>query len=145
VKNFERWLYQRDRDGVRTEPAVRVDHPIKQLGVAEGYRYDMIARRAAGDGRIGFAVDDRFLPAGPHLVAFKVTYHDQGEGTWTLRYQTPAGPAARTFSLKNSGKIKTATIFVPNAVFAAKGMNFDFTIESKGGNPPFSFVRLIRL
>jgi len=145
VKNFERWLYQRDRDGVRTEPAVQVKHPMKKLNAAEGYGYDMIARRAVGDGRIGFAVDDRFLPAGPHRVAFKITYHDQGEGAWTLRYQTPHGPVTRTFSLSNSGKIETVTCFAPDAVFEARDMNFDFVVESKGGNPPFSFVRVIRL
>ena len=56
VKNFERWLYQRDTEGYETEPAIKVPHPIKMWMVKKDHYFDYVARKSR---RIGFAVDDR--------------------------------------------------------------------------------------
>ncbi|MCL5743888.1 MAG: beta-galactosidase [Acidobacteria bacterium] len=149
VKNFERWLYQRDREGVRTVPAVKVEHPIDRIasGVPKDFKHDSIARRPdprGGNGRIGFAVDDRFLSGGPHNVTIKVTYHDCGTGEWALLYETPKGPAEQMVNLTNTGKVRTATFLIGDASFGARGLDFDFSIDGRGSAAAFSFVRVIK-
>ncbi|MBT3292470.1 MAG: hypothetical protein HN380_34520, partial [Victivallales bacterium] len=44
VKNFERWLYQRDADGARTEPAERVAVPEQMFEFHRKHLYDDTAR-----------------------------------------------------------------------------------------------------
>ena len=148
VKNFERWLYQRDRDGYRTIPAARAPHHESMYPSPPDQKYDFTARRtdiASGNDRIGFAVDDRFLSGGPHKVAIRVTYHDMGTGAWTLAYKTSDGEAARTIQCEGRGKLKTATFFLDDACFRAKGMEFDFEIKATGEDATISFVRVIKL
>jgi len=141
-RNFERWLYQRDRDGFRTTPAVKVPMPVKQWMSQKDRYYDYVARTGA---RIGFAVDDRFLGgAGPHRVAVKISYIDGPAGKLVLRYGTRRGARLKQLDLGNTGKLKTATFFLDDAVFAAGGHDYDFTISGSGG-VTVSFVRVIRL
>ena len=148
VKNFERWLYQRDREGYRTVPVHKVaQHPHMWMS-PKGYKFDYIARRtdrAAGQDRIGFAVDDRFLLGGPHRVAIKVTYWDDVSGAWRLVYHTPRNTASRTVETHGTGKVRTATFFLNDAVFPAKGLDFDFEIQAVKGDVTISFVRVIKL
>lgn len=146
VKNFERWLYQRDSEGYETRPAVKIDHSIRMWMVhgdkktGEGKFHDYIARSGK---RIGFAVDDRFLSGGPHRVAVKITYLDEGVGDLSLHYSTPSGKAKRSVARKDTGKMTTATFFLDDIVFAAKNMNYDLSIEGHPG-VTISFVRLIK-
>ncbi len=147
VKNFERWLFQRDRGGYRTLPAVKVTIPDQLRCHHPKHKYDYIARRtdmASGNSAIGFAVDDRFLSRGPYKVAIKVTYHDIGKGKWSMVYLTPNGEATCAVSCENTGKIKTATFFLDDASFPAKGTAFDFEIRATGDDATISFVRVIR-
>ena len=99
---------------------------------------------ASGNSAIGFAVDDRFLSRGPYKVAIKVTYHDIGKGKWSMVYLTPNGEATCAVSCENTGKIKTATFFLDDASFPAKGTAFDFEIRATGDDATISFVRVIR-
>ncbi len=148
VKNFERWLYQRDRDGCRTVPAVRVPHHESHYPSPPDQKYDFTARRtdlASGSDRIGFALDDRFLSGGPHRVAVKVTYHDLSKGTWTLAYKTPNGEATRATQCEGDGKLKTATFFLTDASFPASDLDYDFEIRATDTDATISFVRLIKL
>jgi hypothetical protein len=148
VKNFERWLYQRDRDGYRTVPAARVPHHESMYPSPPDQKYDFTARRtdlASGSDRIGFAVDDRFLSGGPHKVAVKVTYHDVSKGAWTLAYRTPDGESTRTIQCQGTDKIRTATFFLSDAVFPAKDLDFDFEIRAAESDAVISFVRVVRL
>jgi hypothetical protein len=152
VKNFERWLYQRDRQGARTTAACKVDHPAAPVlmapGVPQDQQYDLTARRtdaAAGNTRIGFALDDRFLSGGPHKAAVKVTYRDVGTGKWNLAVRAPQGETVRTVSCGDTGGVKTATFFLGAAVFPAKDLDFDFEVRALDGDATISFVRVIRL
>ena len=77
VKNFERWLYQRDSQGFETKPAIQIQQPGKMWMVPKGREYDYIARSGK---RIGLAVDDRWAGDAPVDVAIKVTYFDIGFG-----------------------------------------------------------------
>lgn len=147
VKNFERWLHQRDATGARTTPCMKVPAPM-QRGHDPKRLYDYNARRtdiAAGNRRISFAVDDRFGAAGPHKVAVKVTYLDTGAAEWALAYTTPAGQARRTIRCGNTNTLKTATFFLDDACFAARKMAFDFSIEAVKGDVTLCMVRVIRL
>jgi len=144
VRNFERWLYQRDAAGARTTPVMKVPAPM-QRGHAPDKVYDHNARRtdrASGNTKITFAVDDRFLSAGPHQVAVKVTYLDQAGATWALVYATPKGKARRTISCGKTGALKTATFFLDDACFGAKKLATDFAIEAASGDVSICMVRV---
>ncbi|NQT86446.1 hypothetical protein HQ560_06750 [bacterium] len=148
VRNFERWLIQRDRDGYRTKPVLKAAQHEMMWMVPKGHKFDWIARRtdlASGNGRIGFALDDRFLSGGPHRVAIKVTYHDHGRGRWALVTARPNGARARrTVQSRDTGKMMTATFHLDDACFPAEGDAFDFHIEAKGEDATVSFVRVIK-
>ncbi len=148
VRNFERWLYQRDRDGYRTKPAIRAAQHEMMWMVPQGYKYDWISRRtdiAGGNRRIGFAVDDRFLSGGPHSAAIKVTYRDVGHGRWALVYARPAGSQGRrSIQCRDTGKVLTATFHLTDACFGAKDDDFDFHIEAEGEDAIVSFIRVIK-
>ena len=141
ARNFERWLYQRDTKGFETAPAVKIKMPVRQWIVQKDRMFDFVAR--AG-GKIGFAIDDRFLTGGPHKVAVKISYFDMPEGKLSLHYKTPKGSAAKTVKLTNTGKLKTATFFLTDAIFDAKDLNYDLTIEGSK-EAVISFVRVIKL
>ena len=147
VKNFERWLHQRDAPGARTTPCIKVPAPM-QRGHHPEHLYDYNARRtdaAAGNTKITFAVDDRFMSAGPHKVAVKVTYLDAAGVAWSLAYTTPAGPARRTVRCGGTETLKTATFFLDDACFPGRKMDADFAIEAVKGDVPVCMVRIIRL
>lgn len=142
VKNFERWLYQRDSQGFKTQPAVKIDQAIQMWMVEPGKYYDYIARQGK---QIGFAVDDRWSGGGPVNVAVKVTYFDTGRGTVEMDLKTKKGNRRRTINLTGTGALKTATFFVNEAVFSAKGMDYDIVLKSTDAGAAISFVRVIRL
>jgi len=148
IRNFERWLAQRDRDGYRTAPAIRAAQHEMMWMVPPGSKFDWIARRtdlAGGNRRIGLALDDRFLSGGPHRVAVKVTYHDLGHGRWSLVYALPGGShARRAIRCRGTGKVFTATFHLTDACFPAKDDAFDFYIEAEGEDATVSFVRVIK-
>jgi len=148
VKNFERWLTQRDRDGYRTKPAIKAAQHKSLWMVPTDSRFDWIARRTdlAGDNpRIGFILDDRFLRGGPHSVAIKITYHDIGRGKWTLVYTRPRGAVGqRIVQCKDSKKVLTVTFHLRDACFTGKADAFDFHIRAAGEDATISFVRVIK-
>ena len=142
VKNIERWLYQRDSSGFETTPAVKIDHPIRMWMVQPDHYYDYIARKGR---QIGLAVDDRWAGGGPVNIALKTTYFDQGHGSIKVGVRTVTGDVTRQIDLTGSGKLKTATILIKDAVFPAEKMDYDITFKSSGDAAVLSFVRIIRL
>jgi len=148
IRNFERWLRQRDRDGYRTVPALKATQHTRLWMVPDGHRFDWLARRtdlASGNPRIGFIVHDRFLLGGPHRVAVKITWHDRGRGTWALVYPTgPATTSQREVQCRDTGKVFTSTFHLADAWFPAKGEAFDFHIQARTHDATISFVRLIK-
>ena len=142
AKNWERWLYQRDTEGAETKPAIKIQQPIEMWMVQPGKYHDYIARSGK---RIGMAVDDRWSHGKPTDVAIKVTYFDVGKGKIEVGFRTSEGAAKRTIQRADSGKLKTATFFVDDAVFVAKGMDYDIVFQSLESDAVISFVRVIRL
>ncbi|NOZ22960.1 MAG: hypothetical protein GXP25_17925 [Planctomycetes bacterium] len=148
IKNFERWLHQRDREGYKTVPVCKVKQHERLWIAPKTHKYDLTARRtdrASGNDKIGFAVDDRFLSGGPHKVAVKITYRDIGKGAWLLAYRTPQGESTREVRCTGTNKVKTATFFLDDACFPAKGMDFDFEIRAVDGDATVSFVRVVKV
>ncbi|MCP4261386.1 MAG: hypothetical protein GY774_28375 [Planctomycetes bacterium] len=142
VKNFERWLYQRDSEGFETQPAVKIEQPIQMWMVEPGKYYDYIGRQGQ---QIGFAVDDRWCGGASANVAIKATYFDIGRGTVDVIVRTKTGPSKRSINLTGIGDLKTATFFFNDVVFSAKGMNYDIIFKSTGTDAVLSFVRVIKL
>lgn len=87
IKNFERWLYQRDAPHFETTPAIKIDHAIRMWMVQQGKEYDYIARKGK---RIGFDIDDRWL-AEKRRIAIKVTFLDDQTGSFRLIFRTDDG------------------------------------------------------
>ena len=145
VKNFERWLYQRDKPGFIAAPAEKVWIPEIMVFYHRDHKYDYTARKtivSKGQHSIGFAVDDRFLSGGPHKVAVKITYNDIGKARWALVYNN--GKNSKEMSCWGNGTIRTVTWFLDDAVFNAGDMDFDFEIKAIEGDAVIKFVRVIK-
>jgi hypothetical protein len=150
VKNFERWLYQRDADGARTEATAKVEVPSQMFEFDRSHLFDMTARKtmsAQGQTVIRFALDDAFLGDQQHAVAVKITYLDCANATWLLEYTNTNGAlATRPVTCNDSGAVKTATFILKDARFPGKGYTgMDFQIRATKGDAVIRFVRLIKL
>ena len=139
LKNFERWLYQRDTPGFETVPV----EPISNDPVGLWMTSKTVDHMAKRGHHIGFAIDDRFMGSDPVSVAVKVTYLDQTEGTLTLNYQTPRGPLQKSIRLQRDGKLKTATFVIEDLIAPAMGLDYDITI-SASNDALLSFLRIIK-
>ncbi|MGL5019804.1 MAG: beta-galactosidase [Luteolibacter sp.] len=138
-KNYERWLYQRDSAGYETEAVLPVPMPVRQWMIANGRDTDLIAR--AGK-KIGFAVDDRFLPETPQPVTFKITFYDGVKGTLNLVYQNGAETVSYPIVATGEDTIRTATVHT-TALFKSKAFAYDFEIQSPE-KVPVCIVRVIK-
>ncbi len=146
VKNLERWLYQRDINGVSTKSTLRQDHSFNASGNDQLESSKWYVDLARSGNAIGIAVDDRFLNGGPNEVAIKVTFFDSDTAQWTLDYSRPDGTTGtRKVQGSATGVVRTATFFLKDFVAARNGMDFDFWLRSASGNTPFMFVRLVKL
>ncbi len=150
VKNFERWLYQRDAEGARTEAVERVDVTEQMFEYHPEHRYDLTARKtiaAEGQKEIRFAVDDRFLSGGPHRVAVKITFLDRNDAEWELRYFSNANTvSARPVRCGASGEAKTVTFILDDAWFPGQGYKGpDLIIHANKGDATIRFVRIVKL
>jgi hypothetical protein len=150
VKNFERWLYQRDADGARTLATERVDVPTQMFEYDRDHLYDLTARQtqqAKGQSAIRFGVDKSFLAGGPHAIAVKITYLDRAQAEWRLEYFTGEGATAtRRVSCGDSGAAKTATFILNDAHFPGRGYaGLDFQVRALKGDAVIRLVRVIKL
>ena len=150
VKNFERWLLQRDVPGGLTVPAERVDRAfnsgVASTGNVEQY-YDYVARRtdlATDNPYIYFDLDDRFQIGSRTLI--KVEFRDDSETAWRLEYLDTTDVLASTPAVNNrgSGEVKTATFTIDGARFAGglpHGMDFRLVCDG----PQDLTVRWVRV
>ena len=142
LKNFERWVYQRDCVGYETEAVVRINHAIKMWMVEPGKYFDLIARTG---NKIGFKVDPKFINGKEKNVALKITYFDEGKGSWKVVFNGVNGIIDREVQCTDSKKLMTATFFVTSDFVQNKNaFNFE-CISQNGLKPVVSFVRLIKL
>ena len=142
IKNFERWIYQRDSEGYETEPVIKIDHAIKMWMVKKGYHYDYVARRGS---KIGFKVERRFLNGNRKNIAVKVSYFDIGNGSFDILYNRFGKIKKRTVECTNTGKVKTATFFIVADFKDEKPLKHDLEIVGVGDyKPTISFLRIIK-
>jgi hypothetical protein len=141
VKNFERWLYQRDSKGYETEAVIPIDKNYQSEWYGSDPK-DYVARKGA---KIGFAADDVAFPTNvEHDVAIKISYIDTIEGTLKLVYRNNSGLQERTINTTGDDVVRTATFFV-TAKFDASGFDYDFELQSETGKEvPVSFVRVVK-
>jgi len=141
VKNFERWVYQRDFPGYETTPAVKIQQAIQMWMVQPGMYFDYIARSGK---QIGFDIDENWKKDGNYVI--KVSYIDDCQGKLTLLYKDSDKEVKRSIELSGDGELKTASFFVPDLTFNSLDHNFDFIL--KAGNQTdhitVSFVRIVK-
>lgn len=142
VKNFERWLYQRDAEGYYTKPAVKINHAIKMWMVPSDHYYDFIARQGS---QIGFDIDDRWLVHNEkNEFALKVTYLDNEKGVLQVIYNK--GNSTNEIELFGDGKLKTTTFLIKDMKENSLENDFDFVLKSKKSTKEItiSMVRLVK-
>lgn len=153
VRNFERWLTQRDLPGGETVPAERTFREY----YAGGYHgsgpdewYDDLARRtdiASDNSFIYFDLDDSFIING--AVQIKVEITDNSDAVWHLDFTNTNHQlvSTDTFSNQNDGTIKTVTFSINQASFLNGFDNgMDFRIVCDGpGDVSVRWVRLVRM
>lgn len=147
VKNFERGLLQRDRDGFTPEPDLVT--PRGPMWTDSTMAGDWGART----GRMGFHLDAAFgFAPGPEGVMLKVTWLDRAVrkgGTparWTASYEGPAGPATSPVIAGNGdGREKTTTLRLPDfSVTRTLDTGYGLTLNPVSGPLTVLFVRLTR-
>ena len=148
VKNFERWVWQRDigPDGV-TEPAVKID--ISQLHQWASWRdYEFKARKTnikENQDAMYFKVDKNWFSEDKQDVRIFVSYLDSLSSAWQLEYRSE-GKLMKTPVVENHDKHvwKTAVFdmpgFVPDGSFPG---DMDFRLKLAGENDVI--VRLVRV
>jgi hypothetical protein len=151
IRNFERWLVQREvqPDG-RTIATQRVNPPPEFAETNGGSFEALRTDRATGNNYIYFGVDDRFINSGPTRVQIKVTYLDNFSGRWHIEYDAADGNAYKQTvhqTNANDGRWKTVTFTLPDAAFLNRqNGQMDFRLYN-GGSSDISvrFVRVIKL
>ena len=140
VKNFERWLYQRDAPGYETKPAIKIKHAIKMWMVQDNKYYDYIARSGK---KIGFDIDDRWTGI-EDSIAIKITYFDNEAGELLLKFKNQNTIEIKNLILKGDQKLKSATFFIYKLGSNEMKHNFDFTLEA-GSNTSEIVISMVRV
>ncbi|MBW2263764.1 MAG: hypothetical protein JRG91_17520, partial [Deltaproteobacteria bacterium] len=154
MKNFERYLYQRDLPGAMT---VAVEPVERTVGGNESYLenppwgtdmpYDLTARRTdrdSGSDRILFSVEDGFLEDGTSTFLLKVTWLDDG-ASWHAEFDSGETSSTQSVTGTGDGGWSTATLLIDGAAFAG-GLEGgqDLAIVSETGDVTVKFVRLVK-
>ena len=142
VKNFERWIYQRDAQGYETVPVMKIEHPIEMWMVEPGKYYDYVARQGR---QIGFYVEDQWKGQ-EDSIAVKISYFDNSPGSLNLVYNNGEDEVVSPIPLTGDHQLKTATLFIGKLQANSLEHNFDFVLRAGGPNENVvvSFVRLVR-
>ncbi len=147
VKNFERWVFQRDTDGARTVPAEKVTIPKQMTDHHPKALFDYTARRTDsihGQRAIVFGIYDGFLFGTGHNVTIKVTYLDLKKAEWKLKVPRTNGTCETTVQNKGTKKVMTLTMVCEDAAFLGQDYGEDFRIEALQDDVTVSFVRVIK-
>jgi hypothetical protein len=147
VKNFERWVWQRDigPDG-QTKPVIKFDiHNLHQWASARGYEYKARSTNLSEDQTsLYFNVSKEWFNE-QHDIQLFVTYLDSMETTWQVVYPKKEGLwSTPKVSVGNSGEWKTAVFSIPD-FYPGETLpgNMDFKIRVTGEND--GIFRLVRV
>ncbi|WP_243229052.1 hypothetical protein [Microbacterium sp. CIAB417] len=140
VRNLERWLVQVDETGSvahRTDVDVHTGDVEAENGTAhEGLSTDV----GGGDTGFVFSVDERFAGAVEGGAVLKVTFLD--EGTGSFRVETDAGDTVAV-ERTGSGRWRTATIALPAGAVGAEATRLRIALDDAADDLVVRFVRLI--
>lgn len=139
VKNFERWLYQRDSEGFKTKPDVAMRHPTRMWMVEKEMDFDYVARRGK---RIGFNIDDRWCGGSTDRLAVKITFFNTHRDEISIKVRTRDGWKTAQVKVDGTGGVRTATAFFDHAVFTGEQAN-DIILDCRRGKLPIAFVRAV--
>ena len=148
VKNWERWLTQRDVSprGI-TVPTAAITSPAPQIGKSYEARR---TNRATTSDWIHFNVNDQFIYGGSTDVDIYVTYLDNNHAKWSLSYDA-YGTAIykKAGSVQNiaDGKWKTVKFAVTDAGFSNRQAGAtDFQLYNGGVQDlTVRFVRVVKV
>ena len=147
MKNFERWLSQREATGYTTTATKKIYYdnyqPINVRSINGEAMHDKIAREGK---KIGFNIDNRWNGVKDSL-AFKVSVFDDNAGTLNLKYSNGTEIVTLSKPLLGDSLLRTYTFFVPNYKNGANiGGKFDFTLEAGDNTKSIivSFVRVVQ-
>jgi hypothetical protein len=152
VKNWERWLYQRDdaspsARSVREAKITQTPATPSSRTWATSEKYDYIAR-AAESGKMSFRLDSNFLSASPQTYVVKITFFDVvGEGSIHVTNSDGESLGADPQQTTGNQALKTAT-FVLGASLDAAHDTFNVRGFDAQGQPQeivLSFVRVIKI
>jgi hypothetical protein len=153
VKNFERFLMQRDLPGGMTIPAQRTHREFdagSNHNSSPDMWYDDIARRtdvASGNPYIYFDLDDRFEVEGSVIIKLEIL--DDSHAAWHLEYHDPNLGLVLTpeFANRADGQVKTVSFAIPEPFFD-NGLDhgMDFRLNCSGPeNVSVRWVRVVNL
>lgn len=143
IKNFERWLMQRDVEGGMTVPAL---YYYKGFDSGAGSFYDYTARRTdliSGNNTIYFDLDDNFVVR--RECEIKVEILDQEATTWNLIYSYGAEEvSSEDITTDGSGGVETYTLDINGCEFN-NGLDFDMDFKLVVTGSKDLVVNLVRV
>ena len=152
IRNFERWLYQRDvADGGQTYATYRTNYTSDYLADNGSNSYEALRTdTATGNDYIYFNIDDAFIKGGQNNVMIKVTYLDNFTGQWGIQYTSPGNGYKDSIQITNANdnKWKTVSLTISDAAFdnsQVDGMDFRIYNGGTGEDLVVRFVRVIKL
>lgn len=147
VKNFERWLVQRDVPGGQTVATEWVARDW-DAGWPRGDNGDYTARRTnrlGGQDRIYFQAHEDYDVSGRLTLMVEIV--DRNAGNWVVEYVDESGKVAQTEAYSGMGFGSTQTVAFWLDGYQSRGLSngMDFAIRrTSGGDVVVKWVRLIQ-
>ena len=152
IRNFERWLYQRDvANGGQTYPTYQTNYTSDYLAENGSNSYEALRTDTATENDyIYFNIDDAFIKGGQNKVMIKVTYLDNFASQWGVQYTAPGNGYKDSIQITNANdnKWKTVSFTISDAAFdnsQVGGMDFRIYNGGSGHDIVVRFVRVIKL
>ncbi|WP_457667479.1 hypothetical protein [Thiolapillus sp.] len=148
VRNLERWLVQKDvgPDGASRRGS---DHHVNEIDRDNGESWEgRQTDHANGQDYLYFFIDDVFATDYQQAWQLKVTFVDRGNSSWWVQYPNSRNQSvsSESVSREDIGKVKTATIDLPDAYFNNQLAHAADLRIFNGGKEDLEvrFVRLIK-
>jgi hypothetical protein len=145
VNNFEVFLTQRESEGATTQTNNRAHgKDVGVAGIDPSHKNIFTAKKGTS---VGFAFQSGFISSNPASLCIKVTFYDEGNETFELKYNSGLGSktASKSHVAGTSGAVKTVSFYIDDLYKVETGNTPDFYLESTGGNVPYIMVRTIKL
>ncbi|NDY73898.1 hypothetical protein DO021_19370 [Desulfobacter hydrogenophilus] len=118
IKNFERFLYQRDETGAKTVPALPVNR-AEFWNDPSGQNFDFSARATDvrnGNDKMIFSLESGFLNTLNTPFTIKITYFDNNASQWVLEVPTGTGYLQSSSIIGESDDTLKTVTFTMNTI-----------------------------